>query len=58
MIMTIVPNSDPEPDPVGSAFNLGLDLGSGSGWICIQFEPGSGIAFGIRIRILDPDVKN
>jgi hypothetical protein len=30
-----------DPDPVGSAFNLGLDPGS---------------VFGIRIRIPDPDV--
>ncbi len=35
--------SDPDPDPVGSAFNLSLD-------------PGSGSVFGIWIRILDPDV--
>ncbi len=32
----------PNPDPVGSAFNLGLD-------------PGSGSVFGIRIWIPDPD---
>jgi hypothetical protein len=38
-----VSDPDPNPDPVGSAFNLGLD-------------PGSGSIFGIRIQILDPDV--
>jgi hypothetical protein len=38
-----VSDPDPNPDPVGSAFNLSLD-------------PGSGSVFGIRIRILDPDV--
>jgi hypothetical protein len=32
-----------DPDPVGSAFNLGLD-------------PGSGSVFEFRIRIPDPDV--
>jgi hypothetical protein len=35
--------SDPDQNPVGSAFNLSLD-------------PGSGSVFGIRIRIPDPDV--
>jgi hypothetical protein len=35
--------SDPDPNPVGSAFNLSLD-------------PGSGSIFGIQIWILDPDV--
>jgi hypothetical protein len=34
-----------DPDPVGSAFKLGLD-------------PGSGSVFGIRIRIPDPGSKN
>ncbi len=36
-----VSDPDPNPDPVGSAFNLSLDPGS---------------IFGIRIRIPDPDV--
>jgi hypothetical protein len=40
---TTVSVSDPDPNPVGSAFNLSLD-------------PGSGSVFGIRIRIPDPDV--
>jgi hypothetical protein len=34
-------NSVSDPDPVGSAFNLVLDPGS---------------AFGVRIRIQDPDI--
>jgi hypothetical protein len=41
---TTVQDSVSDPDPVGSAFNLGLD-------------PGSGSVFGIRIRIPDPDVE-
>jgi hypothetical protein len=38
-----VSDPDPNPDPVGSAFNLSLD-------------PESGSVFGFRIWIPDPDV--
>jgi hypothetical protein len=41
--VSVARGSVSDPDPVGSAFKLGLD-------------PGSGSVFGIRIRIPDPGV--